>query len=201
MKIQKNIPPPIKLFENKQVVSWSELLSYYASSSIHNLVKKGLLVKISAGRYTLPGYKESSEYFSWALVAQKSSRGVICLISALKYHGITLQNPHQLWWAIPQGYHAPRLKYPSLRVVRLSKQSISEGVDTVSVDGLTMKVFNIAKTVTDCFKFRNKIGLHVAIEALTDSWEQKRLDLNSMWKYAEINRVQRIIQPYMDTLK
>jgi predicted transcriptional regulator of viral defense system len=189
------------LFKEKQVVSWTDLLSCYAPSGIHNLVKRGQIVKLAHGRYALPDFMESSEYTSWAFVAQKSPKGVVCLASALKFHGITLQNPHELWWAIPQGYNPPTVEFPTLRVVRLSSPSIEEGVEEVVVDSMKMRVFNISKTVADCFKFRNKIGLNIAIEALSDSWEKKLLDLNLLWKYAEMNRVQRVMQPYLDSLR
>jgi len=200
MNVQNTDSSIRRLFKNKPILSWSELLTSFGSSSIHNLVVNEEIVRVGKGRYALPGYKESSEYASWAMVAQKSARGVVCLLSALKYHGVTLQNPHQLWWAVPQGYHAPKVEYPSLKVLQYSLHSISDGVEETLADGMPIRIFCVTKTVADCFKFRNKIGLHVAIEALSDSWTKKKLDLNLLWKYAEVNRVQKIIQPYVDSL-
>ena len=200
MKVQsgKILEP---LFAEKKILTWSELTSTIARSSLRSMVANEKLLKLTRGRYALPTYTETSEYSSWAMVSQRSPNGVVCLLSALKYHGLTLQNPYQLWWAIPEGYHPPKVDYPTLKVVILSSDCMAEGEETVVVDDMEMKVFNPTKTVADCFKFRNKIGLHIAVEALTDSWEKKKLDLNLLWKYAEINRVQRIIQPYLDTLK
>ena len=201
MKVQNQKKNLAQLFKEKPILSWSELEAHYSRSTISGMTKNNELIRLAPGRYSLPSYSEKSEFASWALVANRSPRGVVCLLSALKFHNITLQNPHQLWWALPAGFHPPEWQYPVMRTVNLSSSSINEGVETVMIEDMPLRVFNITKTVADCFKFRNKIGTSVAVEALTEAWNKKRLDLNLLWKYAAINRVQRIMQPYLDTLK
>ena len=114
-------------------------------------------------------------------------RGVVCLLSALRAHEIGTQAPFEVWIAIPHHSPVPRLDEPAVRVVRMSGASLTEGVETMAIEGARVPIFNAAKTVADCFKFRNKIGLDVALEALRDGWSQRKLTMDALWHYATIN--------------
>lgn len=125
---------------------------------------------------------------------------MICLISALRVLELTTQQSAEIWLAIPHKAHPPKLSYPPLRVVHMSGEAMTAGVETVDVDGVGVRVFCVAKTVADCFKFRNKIGLDVALEALHEAWRQRRVTMDELWRYAQICRVANVMRPYMEAL-
>jgi predicted transcriptional regulator of viral defense system len=133
-------------------------------------------------------------------VAIRVPRGVVCLQSALRLHEIGTQAPFEVWLAIPQTMPAPRLEQPALRMVRMSGAALSEGIERVGVDGISVPVFNPAKTVADCFKYRNKIGLDVALEALGKVCRARRVTLDDLWHYAIIDRVHNVVRPYHEAL-
>ena len=108
--------------------------------------------------------------------------------------------PFEVWLAVPNNIVAPRLDQPALRVVRMSESTLAEGVEKVMVDGIAVPVFNAAKTVADCFKYRNKIGLDVALEALRDALKSRKANADELWKYAKINRVTNVMRPYLDAV-
>lgn len=168
-------------------------------SVLAQLVQEGQLQKLSRGLYTLPD-RESSAHASLAEVAARSSQGVICLISALRFHELTTQQSSDVWLAIPQKSHPPKIEYPPLRIVHMSGDAISQGIETVSVAGVPVRVFSVEKTVADCFKFRNKIGLDVALEALHEAWRAKRINMDELWRYAQVCRVTNVMRPYMESL-
>jgi len=149
--------------------------------------------------YTLPD-AAITERHSYAEVAKRVPEAVLCLLSALAFHEITTQNPASVWIALRQGARTPALNSPSLRVVRLSGPSLTEGVEDHRIEGVPIRVYSVAKTVADCFKFRNKIGLDVAIEALKDSLRQKKANINGIHRYAKICRVSNVIRPYLEAL-
>lgn len=124
----------------------------------------------------------------------------MCLLSALQLHELGTQAPFEVWIALPSGTHAPRMDYPALRIVRLSGEAYSAGVDVVSVDGVPISVYNVAKTITDCFKLRNKVGLDVALEALREAWKARKVTLDELWRYAKINRMTNVMRPYLEAL-
>lgn len=165
---------------------------------LSRLVAAGKLERVARGVYCLPG-RELSEHRSLAEVALRMPRGVVCLLSALRVHGIGTQAPFEVWLAIPPHTPTPRLDQPALRVVRMSGPALSEGVEPVDIDGVQVPVFNAAKTVADCFKFRNKIGLDVALEALRDGWAQRKLTMDALWHYAAVNRVSNVMRPYLES--
>ena len=127
-------------------------------------------------------------------------RGVVCLLSALRVHGIGTQAPFEVWMAIPHHSPTPRLDQPALRAIRMSGSALSEGIELIPIDGVKVPVFNPAKTVADCFKFRNKIGLDVALEALRDGWLQRKLTVDSLWHFATIDRVANVMRPYLESV-
>jgi predicted transcriptional regulator of viral defense system len=141
-----------------------------------------------------------SQHRSLAEVALRVPKGVVCLLSALRVHGIGTQAPFEVWLGI--GHHAPipRLDQPNIRSVRMSGAAFTGGIDRLDVDGVQVPVFNAAKTVADCFKYRNKIGLDVALEALRDGWTQKKFTMDEVWHYASIDRVSNVMRPYLESL-
>lgn len=162
-------------------------------------VRRGQLERISRGLYGLPN-REISAHGTLALVAMRVPRGVICLLSALRFHDLTTQAPFEVWLAIDNKAAAPRLDYPPLRIVRFTGAALTEGVEEHAVDGATVRITSVAKTVADCFKFRNKIGLDVALEALHEAWNAKRIGGDEIWRYATINRVANVMRPYLESL-
>ena len=168
-------------------------------SALARLAHDGRLVRLGRGLYSLPD-RAGSEHDGLAEVSAKSSTGVICLISALRFHELTTQQSSDIWLAIPHKAHAPRIDYPPLRIVRMSGEAMRQGIDEHDVAGTTVRVFCIAKTVVDCFKFRNKIGVDVALEALQEAWRSRRVSMDELWRYAEICRVANVMRPYIESL-
>lgn len=163
------------------------------------LVAAGKLERVARGVYSLPG-QSLSENRSLAEVALRVPKGVVCLLSALRVHGIGTQAPFEVWMAIPPNSPTPRMGQPALRVVRMSGAALTEGVEPMKIDGVQVPVFNAAKTVADCFKYRNKIGLDVALEALRDGWQQGKLPMDALWHYATVNRVANVMRPYLESV-
>jgi predicted transcriptional regulator of viral defense system len=163
------------------------------------LHRQGKLSRTGRGIYTLPD-AAFTEHHSYAEVAKRVPEAVLCLLSALVFHELTTQSPAAVWIALGKGARKPTILSPSLRVVRLTEPSLTEGVEKHTVEGVAVRVYSAAKTVADCFKFRNKIGLDVAIEALKDSLRQKKATINDIYRYAKICRVSNVIRPYMESL-
>jgi predicted transcriptional regulator of viral defense system len=162
-----------------------------------SLTDQGRLLKIGRGLYALPD-RVVTAYDSFVEAAARSESGVLCLVSALRFHDLTTQQSSDVWLAIPHKAHAPRFDYPPLRVIRMSGPAMTEGVETADIAGTQVRVFGVAKTVADCFKFRNKIGLDVALEALREAWNGKRTTMDELWRYAEICRVANVMRPYLE---
>ena len=167
--------------------------------TLTRLVRAGKLERVARGLYGLPG-AAPSEHRSLAEVASRVPKGVVCLLSALRVHEIGTQAPFEVWLAIPQNMVTPRLDQPALRVVRMSDEALAAGVMRMNVDGVKVPVFNAAKTVADCFKFRNKIGLDVALEALRDGWTQRKFTIDELWRHATSNRVANVMRPYIEAI-
>ncbi|HRE19259.1 MAG TPA: AbiEi antitoxin N-terminal domain-containing protein [Rhodocyclaceae bacterium] len=167
--------------------------------SLTRAVRRGLLERIGRGLYGLPG-REVSAHGLLAEVARKVPKGVVCLLSALRFHGLTTQAPFEVWLAIENKALAPKLDYPPLRIVRFSGKAFTEGVEEHVVDRVTIRITGVAKTVADCFKYRNKIGLDVALEALREAWHERRMSSDDIWRYAKVCRVANVMRPYLDSL-
>lgn len=170
-----------------------------ARVALTRAVRRGHLERVGRGLYGLPG-RQISEHGSLAEVVRRVPKGVVCLLSALRFHGITTQAPYEVWLAIGGKAARPRLDYPPLRIVRFSGPALSEGAEVHVVDGVAVRVTGVAKTVADCFKYRNKIGLDVALEALRDAWENRRAGSDKLWYYAKVCRVANVMRPYLDSL-
>ena len=167
--------------------------------TLTRLVQGGKLDRVARGLYGIPG-AATSEHRSLAEVSARVPKGVVCLLSALQVHGIGTQAPFEVWLAIPQRMVTPRLDYPSLRVVRMSNAALADGVVKIAVNGVKVPVFSAAKTVADCFKFRNKIGLDVALEALRDGWVTRKFTMDDLWRHATQDRVANVMRPYIEAI-
>lgn len=162
-------------------------------------VRRGELERIGRGLYGLPGRVVSAQG-TLAEVARKVPKGVVCLLSALRFYELTTQSPFEVWLAIENKAVKPKLDYPPLRIVRFSGAALTEGIEEHVVDGVTVRVTSVAKTVVDCFKYRNKIGLDVALEALREAWSAKRMTGDEIWHYAKVCRVANVMRPYLESL-
>jgi predicted transcriptional regulator of viral defense system len=169
------------------------------SVALTRLVRQGLLTRVARGLYALPN-RSVSEHGTLAEVARKHPQAIVCLLSALRVHEITTQSPFEVWIAIPNKARAPKMDYPPLRIVRFTGAALTDGVEVQQIDGVTVRVTNVARTVADCFKFRNKIGLDVAMEALQDAWRGKRVSMEELLRYATLCRVATVMRPYMESL-
>ena len=167
--------------------------------ALTRLVQAGKLQRVARGLYGVPGAK-TSEHRSLAEVSARVPKGVVCLLSALRVHEIGTQAPFEVWLAIPQHMATPRLNQPAIRVVRMSDEAMAEGVERRNIDGVKVPVFNAARTVVDCFRFRNKIGLDVALEALRDGWRQRKFTMDDLWRHATRGRVANVMRPYIEAI-
>jgi len=166
---------------------------------LSRLYQKGLLERSSRGLY-IAADTGLSEWQSVVEVSKRIPRGVICLLSALSIHGLTTQAPFQVWLAIDPRARRPRLHDLPVRIARFSGEALTDGIEYHNIDGVKVPVYSPAKTVADCFKYRNKIGLDVALEALKYGWQGKRFKMDELWCYACICRVQNVMQPYLETI-
>jgi predicted transcriptional regulator of viral defense system len=168
-------------------------------SELSRMVASGRLIRLGRGLYAAPEY-QPGENQALLAVAQRAPKVVFCLLTALRFHDLTTQAPFQVWIAIANKAHPPRLDYPPVRTVRYSVKSLAAGVEQHRVEGTTIRVTSIAKTVADCFKFRNKVGLDVALEALRDARRDKKVLPDEIWRYASVNRVANVMRPYLEAV-
>lgn len=163
------------------------------------MAASGQLERAARGLYRLPD-SGSSEHEGLVTVASKVPQAVVCLLSALQFHGLTTQLPWQVWIAMPRGSHVPRLEYPPIRMVQFTGEAYTQGIETHERDGIKLHVYSVAKTVADCFKHRNKIGMDVALEALKDARAQGRASFDDLWRCAKVCRVSNVMRPYMEAV-
>jgi len=166
---------------------------------LYRLERAGKLQRVGRGLYALPE-AEPSEHRSLAEAAKRVPSGVICLLSALRFHELTTQAPFEVWLAIGQKAWRPRVEHPPLRIVRFSAGALNAGIEEHVLEGVSVPIFSPAKTVADCFKYRNKIGLDVAIEALRECRGSQRCSMDDLWHYAGICRVRNVMRPYMEAV-
>lgn len=166
---------------------------------LSRLCERGFLQRVGRGLYVLPN-ADVSEHHSLAEACKRVPHGVVCLLSALRFHGLTTQSPHEVWLAIGSKAWRPQVDSPPLRIVRFSARALEAGVEEHAVEGVTTRIYNPAKTVADCFKYRNKIGLDVALEALRDCRRQRICTNDELWRYAKICRVANVMRPYVEAI-
>lgn len=190
----------LKLIRNSGIVSTAEIHSLGIHHEyLRQMCARGELVRVGRGLYSLPD-ADFTIHYGLMLAAKAVPRGVICLLSALRFHEIGTQAPHRVWIALDRRAARPQVRLPKMRIVRFSGEALTEGVDEYNIEGVQVRIYNIAKTVTDCFKYRNKIGLDVALEALRDVLHGRKCSIDELWKYAKICRVTKIIRPYMEAI-
>ncbi len=163
------------------------------------LCRKGLVQRVGRGLYTLAD-ADVSEHHSLAEASKKIPHGVVCLLSALRFHGLTTQAPFEVWVAVDVKARKPKSDGLPLRIVRFSGDALHSGIEDHLIQGVTVKVYSAAKTVADCFKYRNKIGLDVALEALRECWREHRCTMDDLWRYSKICRVSNVMRPYLESL-
>jgi len=163
------------------------------------LTAAGQLEKVGRGLYRLPD-SHGSEHESLVAVATKVPQAVFCLLTALQFHELTTQLPRQVWIAMPRGSHAPRIDYPPIKMVQFTGNAYTAGIEEVECDGVKLRVYGVAKTVADCFKHRNKIGLDVALEALKDARNRSKTSVDDIWRFAKVCRVANVMRPYLESI-
>ncbi len=171
-----------------------------AGEYLNKLFAEGVLERPGRGLYRMANAKPS-RHAQLAEVAKRAPQSVVCLLSALDFHSLTTQFPHELWIAIPEKARAPRIEYPPVRIVRYGNAGYRYGIELHLIDGVEVKVYSAAKTIVDCFKFRNQIGLDVALEALRDHRRKKKGTSDELWKAAKVCRMTNVMRPYLETLR
>lgn len=169
------------------------------TSYLGRLVRAGRLVRHTRGVYA-PADAEISPRHDWELACLRVPHGILCLTTALAFHEIGTQSPRAVWMAVDGKAWKPRVAYPPMRFVRFTGAALRQGVVIVPSGRANLRVTTVAKTVADCFKYRRKIGLDVAVEALREGWRTRRFTLPDLTKAARVCRVARIIQPYLEML-
>jgi predicted transcriptional regulator of viral defense system len=168
-------------------------------AQLSRLVNQGLVLRQARGIYVAARHAPT-EAHTLAQVAKRVPEAVLCLFTALRCHDLTTQSPAEVWIALPEKARRPRLDYPRLRVARFSGPSLTEGIEERRVEGVVVRLYSAAKTVADCFKYRNKVGIDVAVEALRDFSRKHRGGANDLARFARICRVSRVMQPYLDAI-
>lgn len=167
---------------------------------LNRLHERGQIEKVGRGLYAPLEPETITEHHSLAEAAKRVPNGIVCLLSALQFHQMTTQNPHEVWLAIDRKARHPKISGLMIRIVRFSGDALTYGIEQHELEGVAVAVFNPAKTVADCFKYRNKIGLDVAIEALRDCWRQRKASVDQLMEAAEVARVSKVMRPYLESL-
>ena len=168
-------------------------------TQIRRLREQGIIERVARGLYRDPE-APVTENADLIQAARQVPDGVVCLLSALRFHRMTTHNPFEVWLALPRKAWRPAISHPPMRFVYLSDQALEVGVEEHVLGGVTVRVYGAAKTVADCFKFRNKIGTDVAVEALRAFRETHPKQMEDLWRCAETDRVSRVMRPYLEAL-
>ncbi len=166
---------------------------------IREAVELGVLERISRGLYARPD-SELTEHHSMVQVARLVPGAAICLLSALRFHELTTQNPHEVWIAIDPKARKPVLTYPAIKVLRFGAEQFKLGLESHRVEGVNLRVYSVTRTVVDLFRYRNKIGLEVALEALKEGWQSRRFTLVEINRIAKHCRMEQVMKPYLESL-
>ncbi len=170
-----------------------------ARTYLSRLVARGFIERVGRGLYVAPS-ANATEHHSIVQAIKSLPNSVVCLLSALQFHGLTTQEPFEVWLAIDRNTWRPRIQYPALRVFRFSGEAFSTGIETHTIEGVPVQIYSPAKTVVDCFRYRNQIGLDVAVEAIRDYLRERNGSVNELWRYAKIRRVTGVIKPYLEAM-
>jgi len=190
----------LKMFETAGAVRPRDLAAIGVSGVyLNKLHAAGVLDRPSRGLYTLRN-EAPSEHRAIIEACKRVPNGVVCLLSALRIHELTTQSPFEVWMAIAEKARKPKADYPPLRIVRFSGAALTYGLEERQIEGAKVRVYSPAKTVADCFKYRNKIGLDVALEALRDCLRQRKASVDELWKAARVCRMSNVMRPYLEAL-
>jgi predicted transcriptional regulator of viral defense system len=194
----------LRLIKNEGVFRPRDLKSHDISTRqvyrhINRLLKDGQITRVGRGLYVAAD-ANLTEHITLAEVCKHVPHAVVCLLSALRFHNLTTQAPNDIWIAIGEKAWPPKEQSVRLRVFRFSGRALTSGVQTVPFKGVKIRVYNPAKTVADCFKYRNKVGLDVAVEALRDCWRDRKATADELRKYAKTCRVESVMRPYMESV-
>lgn len=190
----------LQMFEKNKVMRSAEIFARGVQPrTLYEMRDTGLLVQEGRGLYRLADEQIWSDP-DLALVSLRIPKGAVCLISALYFHQLTTQIPHEVYLALPKDSEKPRIQYPPTRFFWISPEPFKAGIEIHTIDNVEVKVYSVAKTIADCFKFRNKIGMDVALEALREGLSQKRCTPEQILRFARIDRVERIMLPYLEAL-
>lgn len=197
------------LSQRQQVISYVKTKSMVSPSDVesqglpraylYQLARDGVIEHVGRGVYQWPEMKPDI-HSALAEVAKRVPNGVVSLLSALSFYELTSQNPFEVWMALETKSWKPKLDYPPTRFIFMSENSIKAGVEIHEINGVEVKVFSPEKTVADCFKYRNKVGLDVALEALKEGLRRKLFSVDELMRHAKTCRVSRVIQPYVESL-
>lgn len=192
---------PIEIFRKHQgILRTSEALRLgIHPAHLYKLRDEGVLESLGRGVFRLASMPDFSEP-DLVLVAKRVPKAVICLISALAYYELTTQIPHFVYLALPRTARPPKVSYPPLRCFWYSEDAYKKGVETISVNGCHVRIYNVEKTLADCLKFRQKIGMDVVLEALKAYWKRGHANLDKLFEYAKICRVEKILHPIIETI-
>jgi len=199
MSVFKGKIPPEKIFRRHGgQLRMSEAIQYGISRyTLYKMRDNGLLEQVSRGIYRLVDLPPISN-LDLVTVSLRFPNAVICLISALSYHGITTQIPHKISLAVPRGARMPSLDSPPVHAYKFSEEAFQAGIETDKIDGVPVRIYNPEKTLADCFKYRNKLGMDVVLEALKLYKSQRKYSLDKLIKYARICRVEMVMKPYLE---
>lgn len=170
-----------------------------SSMALTRLMREGEITRIARGLYARTN-RPTTELDSLIDVAAYSTQGIFCLLTALRFHRLTTQSPFEVWLALPNKARAPKIDYPPTRIVWYSGAAFAKGVEQHQASGQLIRVYGIAKTIADCFKYRNKIGVDVGIEALREAWTQRRVTMRDLYHFGKICRVETVMRPYLESL-
>lgn len=168
-------------------------------TTIRQLTTDGRIEHAARGVYLMPAAARSP-HRDLLVVATRAPKGVFCLLTALAFHGLTTEMPHEVWLAIGLKARAPAIETPPLRLVRLSEAPLTDGVEIHVEHGVELRVYSPAKTVADCFKFRGRVGTDVAVGALREGWRRQRFTIDELWRHARVCRVAAVMRPYLEVL-
>jgi len=189
-----------KIISTREVARRRDLAAQGVTANhLHRLVESGRVERVGRGLYRAKE-AEITEYHTLLEAALLVPKGVVCLLSALRFHDLTTQAPFEIWMAIGNKSWRPTTGDVPLRIHYFSGKALTEGVERHEIEGVPVSIYSAAKTVADCFKFRNKIGVDVALEALRD-YLRKRLPEKDLWRYAEVCRVRNVMYPYLEALQ
>ncbi|HEX8411249.1 MAG TPA: type IV toxin-antitoxin system AbiEi family antitoxin domain-containing protein [Thermoanaerobaculia bacterium] len=187
-------PPPQAIARSRELERRG-----FSREELRRLSSRGVFERGARGIYLTPDASRSP-HRDLLIVATRVPHGVFCLFSALAFHGLTTEMPHEVWVAIGLKSRTPATDTPPVRSVRLSEPPLHAGIEIHTVHGVELRVFSVAKTVADCFKFRSRVGTDVAVAALREGWMKKRFTMDELWQFARVCRVTTVMRPYLEAL-